>query len=172
MNKGYLKKETESTIVAAQDQVLCTGNMRNVVYGENVRLICRVCGAADEAVAHIVSECSKLAQKEYKQVRHDNVSKMLHRKLCEKCGFNKAEKWYIQKPEKVLESEDCKILWDFPVQSDKTIEHNRLDITVIDKKSKKYLLIDPACPFDTRIESKEEEKCTNYSELKYETAKI
>ena len=39
-------------------------------------------------------------------------------------------------------------------------------------KSKKYLLMDPACPFDTRIEGKEEEKCTNYSELKYEIEKI
>ena len=37
-------------------------------------------------------------------------------------------------------------------------------ITVIDKKSRKCLLIDPACPFDTRIGKKEEEKCTNYSE--------
>ena len=55
-------------------------------------------------------------------------------------------------PEKVLESEDCRILWDFPIQTDKTLEHNRQDITVIDKKSKKYLLIDPACPFDTSIE--------------------
>ena len=55
-------------------------------------------------------------------------------------------------PEKVLESEDCRILWDFPIQTDKTLQHNRQDITVIDKKSKKYLLIDPACPFDTRIE--------------------
>ena len=33
------------------------------------------------------------------------------------------------------------------------------------------LLIDPACPLDTRIEKKEE-KCTSYSELKYEIAKI
>ena len=38
--------------------------MRNVVYGEHVQSICRVCGAADETVAHIVSECSKLALKE------------------------------------------------------------------------------------------------------------
>ena len=37
--------------------------------------ICRVC-AADETVAHIVSEYAKLAQKDYKQVRHDNVAKM------------------------------------------------------------------------------------------------
>ena len=50
----------------------------------------------------------------------DNVVKMLHWKLCEKCGFKKAEKWYIHKSEKVLESEDWKILWDFPILSDKT----------------------------------------------------
>ena len=67
LKKGYLKKETESTIVAAQDQALCTRNMRNVAFGENIQPICRVCGAADETVAHIVLECLKLAQKEYKE---------------------------------------------------------------------------------------------------------
>ena len=55
-----------------------------MVYRENVQSICRVCGSADETVAHIASECSKLAQKEYKQVRFDNVAKMLYWKLCEK----------------------------------------------------------------------------------------
>ena len=44
-------------------------------------------------------------------------------------------------------------------------------ISFIDKKNKKCILIDPACTFDTRIEKKEEEKCTNYSQLKYEIAK-
>ena len=83
-----------------------------------------------------------------------------------------AEKWYIHKPEKVAGSEDCIILWHFPVQTDKTLEDNLPDITVIDKKTKKCLLIDSACPFDTRIEKKEEEKCTNYSDLKYEIAKF
>ena len=32
--------------------------------------------------------------------------------------------WYIHKPEKVLESEDCMILWDFSIQTDKNLEHN------------------------------------------------
>ena len=63
--EGRLLKETESTIVAAQDQALCARNIRNVVYGENIQSICRACGAADETVAHIVSEFSKLTQKEY-----------------------------------------------------------------------------------------------------------
>ena len=61
---------------------------------------------------------------------------------------------------------------DLPIQTDKTLEHNGSDITFTDKKSKKYLLIDPGLPFDTRIEQTEEEKFTNYSELKYEMAKI
>ena len=43
LKKGYLKKETESTIVAAQDQALCTRNLRNAVYGEKFESICRVC---------------------------------------------------------------------------------------------------------------------------------
>ena len=98
---------------------------------------------------------------------------------CQKCfigsyaknGFNKAEKWYIHKPKKVLESENCKIFWNFPIQNDKTLENSRPDITV-DKKSKKCILIDLACQFDTRIEKKEEEKCTNYCELNYEISKI
>ena len=172
LKKGYLKKETESTIIAARDQALCTRNMRKTVYGENGDSTCRVCGSAYETVAHIVTECQKLAQKEYKQVRHDNVAKVIHWKLFEKWVFEKSDQWYTHKPERVLESEECKILWDFPMQTNKTLEHNRPDITVIEEKTKKCLRIDPACPFDTRIEKKEEEKCSNYCELKYGIAKM
>ena len=132
---------------------------------------CRMCGTEDETVAHIVSECPKLARKECKNLRHDNVVKVIHWKLCEKWGFEKAKKWYMHQPERVLESAHCKILWDFRIQTDKQLEHNRPDITVIEKKDKSCILIDPSCPFDTRIEKKEEEKCTNYSDQKCEIAR-
>ena len=46
-----------------------------------------VCDVADETIAQIVSECSKIAQKEYKKVRHDNIAKMIHWKLHEKMGI-------------------------------------------------------------------------------------
>ena len=75
-------------------------------------------------------------------MRHHNKAKMLHWKLCEKWGFNKAEKWYIHKPQKFLESENCKILRGFPIETDKTLEHNRPDITVIDKKNNKCILME------------------------------
>ena len=100
------------------------------------------------------------------QTSKNNVAKMMHWKLCEKCGFNKAEKWCTQT------RKDWKILWIFPLQSDdKTLEHNRLDITVTEKKNKKCLLIHTSCWFDTRIGMKEEEKWTNYN-AKYETTRI
>ena len=83
-----------------------------------------------------------------------------------------AEKWYIHKPENVLEYEDCKILWGFPIQIEKTLDYNQPDITVIDKKSEECLLIDPACPFDTLIEKIEEEECTNYGEFEIVSMKL
>ena len=49
-----------------------------MVYGENVQSISCIFGGADKTVAHVVSELSKLVQKKYKQVRNDNVARMLH----------------------------------------------------------------------------------------------
>ena len=40
---------------------------------QNVSAKCRMCGEGDETVRHIVSECKKLAQKQYRCWRHDKV---------------------------------------------------------------------------------------------------
>ena len=37
--------------------------------------------------------------------------------MCEKWGFQRTEKWYMYNPEKILESKECKILWNFPLSS-------------------------------------------------------
>ena len=51
----------------------------------------RMCSEKRESVGHIVSECSKLAQREYKK-RHDNVARYVHWKLCRKNSFERGEK--------------------------------------------------------------------------------
>ena len=55
-----------------------------------------------ETISHLVSECSKLAQREWKK-RHDNVAQFVHWQLCSKGGFGRADRWYNQQPEAIIE---------------------------------------------------------------------
>ena len=52
---------------------------------------------------------TKPNQKEYK-CRYDWVGKLIHRELRKKLKFDHTDKWYMHKPESVLEMH--KILWD------------------------------------------------------------
>ena len=101
-------------------------------------------------VAHVVSECGKLAQTEYKG-RHDNVARYIHWQLCGKCGLERANNWYEQEPERVVESEKSTILWDFTIQCDRKIEARRPDIVFIDKKEREVVIIDVAIPGEERV---------------------
>ena len=49
-----------------------------------------------------------------------------------------------------MENEKAKIIWDFTIQTDKRLPHNRPDI-VVDKMSKTCHIIDVACPGDKKI---------------------
>ena len=174
LRKGYLKKETEGLLLAAQDQALRTRWIMKNIDKKDVQDKCRLCGERDETVAHIVSECKQLAQNEYKKCRHDKVAAMLHWSLCQQYGFPCTEKSYehvITKEMRVLENDEVKVLWDFPIQTDEKLEHNRPDIAIVKKKKRTCMLIDVACPFDTRIERKEKEKIEVYTDLKYEILK-
>ena len=70
----------------------------------------------------------------------------------------------------MIENEQTKILWDFSIQTDHPIETNRPDIVVLEKTSRKCLLTDTACPFDTRVANKEKEKIEKYQDLRKEDA--
>ena len=67
------------------------------------------CSDRDETINHIINECSKLAQKEYK-TGHDWVGKVIHRELCKKVKFDHTTKSYIHRPESDQENETHKIL--------------------------------------------------------------
>ena len=122
-----------------------------------------MCGQVDETVNHIISECSKLAQKEYKR-RHDWVGKRIHWEVCRKNGIEVKPKWYEHQSEAVQENERCKILWDFIIQTDHVIEARRPYMIVIDKETKFAKIIDFAIPYDSRVSSKEVEKIEKYQD--------
>ena len=69
----------------------------------------RVYGERDETSNSIISEYSKLAQKEYK-TRHDWVGKVINWEMCKKFKFGHTNKWYMDNPASVQENDTYKLL--------------------------------------------------------------
>ena len=110
-------------------------------------LLCRIRSTRNETISHIVSECGKLAQKDYKQ-RYDSVGRYVYWQFCEIIGFSRARHCYEHEPENVVKNENFRILWEFTIQCDHIIETGRPDIAVTDKVKKKTMIIDKLLPGD------------------------
>ena len=166
-----IKRGTQSMMMAAHKEAIRTNSIKAKIDKTQEESKCRMCGQVDETVNHIISECSKLAQKEYKR-RHDWVGKRIHWEVCRKNGIEVKPKWYEHQPEAVQENERYKILWDFNIQTDHVIEARRPDMIVIDKETKFAKIIDFAIPYDSRVNSKEVEKTEKYQDLAREIKKL
>ena len=81
--KGKFKRETESLLIAAQNNAIRTNHIKARINKTEQN---SKCGDRDKTINHI-SECSKLAQKDYK-TRHDWVGQVIHWELCKKFQFN------------------------------------------------------------------------------------
>ena len=155
-----LKVQTEATICAAQEQALRTNYTKNKIDKTSENPLRRMCGERGETVQHIICECKKLAQREYKR-RHDTVAKLVHWKLCEKHNLERQEKWYEHCPEGVVEDDDVKLIWEINILCDNVTEARRPNLIFVDKKVKSCVIIDVAVPGDCRIREKEIEKIEN-----------
>ena len=121
----------------------------------------------DETINHIISKCSKLAQKKYK-ARHDWMGKVIHWEMRKKLKFDHANKWYMHNRAPVLENDSHKLLWDFDVQTDHQNSARRPDLIIINKEKKICKIVDFAVPADHRIKLKEYEKRDKEKTMEYE----
>ena len=92
-----------------------------------------MCGEKGESIYHLISECGKLAQREYKR-RHDDVARYVHWQLCQEAGIESCDKWYEHNPEYVMENKDYKIYRDFTIQCDGVVEARKPDVALIEKE--------------------------------------
>ena len=137
LRKGNFKRETESLLMAAQKIPIRTNYIKGRIDKTQQNSKRKLCGDKDETINHIISECSKLAQKEYK-TRHDWVGKVIHREMCKKFKFDHANKWYMHNPAPVLENDTHKLLWDLDIQTDLLISTKRPDLIIINKKRREF----------------------------------
>ena len=117
LRKGNSKGETDSLLIAAQNNVIRTNHIKARIDKKQQNNKCWLCGDRDETVNYIKSECSKLSQKEYK-IRHGWVGKIIHWGMCKKFKFDHTNK----------------LLWDFNKQTDHVITARRPDLIIISKK--------------------------------------
>ena len=113
-----LKVETEAMLFAAQEQAIRTHHVKHKIDETAQSPLCRMCDKKSETISHIVSECEKLAQKEYKR-RYENVARIVHWKLCGK--YN---------------------------QCDRQIKARKPDIVLLNKNGRSCTIIDIAIPED------------------------
>ena len=166
-----LKAETEGFIIAAQDQSLPTRNYKANIVKDGSDPSCRVCGKFPETVDHIVAGCPILADKEY-LIRQDRLGYYIHWKACQHYKIKVPDQWYKHQPADVVNGENVTILWNFDIQTDKTIKAVRPDIVIKDYATRTCLLIDMTCPQDANVSKKEFQKLSNYTDLRIEVTKM
>ena len=154
LRKGNFKRE------AAQNNSIRTNHLRDKTQENSIRWLC---GERDETTNPIISECRKLAQKEYK-TRHAWVGKVIPWEMCKKFKFDQTDKWYMHYTTSVLENDTQTPmgLWHTdgsPNLSQKTRPNNN------QQKKRICKIVDFAVPADHRIKLKECEKKDKYLDL-------
>ena len=87
LRKGNLKGETKSLQIAKQNNAIWTNHIKARRNRTKQNSRCRLYGERDKTINHIISECSKLAQKEYK-ITHDWMGKVIPWELWKKLKFD------------------------------------------------------------------------------------
>ena len=166
-----LKAETQGFIITAQDESIYTRNYQRNIVINGTDPKCKLYEDEIETNDHLVAGCRILAPKEYKE-RHDKTGLNLHWRICQYYNAEHTEHWYKHHPKPVTEGNDATILWDFTMNTDRSVEANQPDITVKDPKEKTCLLIDMTVPSDRKVLLKEYEKVSKCKDLKIEIQKM
>jgi hypothetical protein len=116
--------ETESTIVAAQDQAISTNSFKNKILKKEIESKCRLYKQHEEIIDHLTSGCPILAKNEY-LMRHNKVCTHLHYSICKAFGTATTDKWYthMPKPAQVV----CKVALCNPHRRCTTVGRTPLD---------------------------------------------
>ena len=169
--KGNLKGETESLLIAAQNNAVRTNQLKARIDKSQQNSKYKLCGDRDETINHIISECKKLAQKEYK-TRHGWVGKVSPWEMYKKLKFDHTNKWYMHNQAPVLENYTHKLQWDFDIYTDHLISARRPDLIIINKQKRTCKIVDFDAPAYHRIKLKECEKKDKYLDLARELKKL
>ena len=97
----------------------------------------------------------------------------MHWKICKEFGIEVKKRLYEHEPKAVTKKDSVTILWDVPIDTDRTVTANRSDIVLKNKKDKTCLRIDmTSIPLDTKTSIRTTEKLNKYKDLEIEVKRL
>jgi hypothetical protein len=125
-----------------------------------------------ETIEHVITGCPILAPTDYKN-RHDQVAKIIHIELDKIHNLlHTSPPYYIYPPDPHMENDSSKLYWDKQITSNKTLEFNKPDIILIDRKTNKGIIIDITVPDSQNIQKTISTKITKYQPLRIQLKRI
>ena len=139
IRNGFLKKEAEGMLSAAQAQALRINSIKAKIDKQPISPKCRLCGTEEETIMHLVSGWE----------------------LYKKHGLESLDRWYEHTPA-VVENDEVELYWNITIQTDMTVAHNRPDIMLVEKAIRKWTIINIAVPGDFNVVRTEDWKVEKY----------
>jgi hypothetical protein len=157
LRAGKLSSTAVRNVIAAQEGCLIT---RTHPSKKNAgRTTCRACGKTPETIEHVISSCPKWLTTIYID-RHDSVARNIYYRVCEKYKLKPPH--YSQRVESVVENNQVKLYWGQPIQTKAIVRHNKPDIVIFDKISRKCTVIEVAVSWFTGIARQTNIKTNRY----------
>jgi len=158
--------ESESSIFAILDQVICTKvYLAKIIRSSVLSLMSRFCFEQEETIQHVLAGCPVLPLTSYIDC-HNWIARVVHRHLCKLFDLPlSSDIWFSHKPLPVMENDLVKILWDFGLFTNIRIPNNIPDIVIFMKPCHRIMFVEISCPADVHVFGKEDEKVTKYRPL-------
>jgi hypothetical protein len=132
---------------------------------------CRKCKVQAETTEHVTSGCTAAANTDCLR-RHDNVAKIIHQQLAEKCKLLSDHVPYCKyDPANVTENNEVKKYWDREICTDVKINANRPDLILYNEQQSEVTITEVVIPLTSNIQKTYTTKISKYSELAQEIKK-
>ncbi|CAG9770163.1 unnamed protein product [Ceutorhynchus assimilis] len=108
LRNGTPKEETESIIVASQDQAISIIYIKHQIHRQKLDPKCRLCKEYDETIKHMTTVLAK-----YEYIKRQNkVCSTLHYNICKYYNIEVEDKWFKHKPKNVELTKNVTVIWD------------------------------------------------------------
>ena len=163
--RSNIPSHVEGYITAIQEQEIRTRDLqkkREHPDDNTFNSNCRYCRTQKEDIFHILAACNNLSASLYLPVRHDEVGKVLYNAIIQQ---EIPDHSYVPPSNAVWQSDNVEIWWDTLVKTTPPVKHNKPDLIVWRKDTKKCFVIDVCVPLDQNIQSNEKLRQDRYIAL-------